>query len=107
MQKTVWYIMMAVPGILIWLAFFIYRRKAAALENVEGSQTEIQNRYRALSLIRWAMIEASTLLLIIGGILTSQKAFFAAALLVIIIFFLTRPTKDRMLAEAGLEDAVL
>ena len=71
------------------------------LENIKQGQITIQEKveyYRSASLLRWAIIEAATLLTIVLFLLTQHYFIMAIACVLIILFFSKRPSLE-MVAE--------
>ncbi|MEO6135799.1 MAG: hypothetical protein ABIP35_11645 [Ginsengibacter sp.] len=75
------------------------------LNNIKQGQITIQEKveyYRSASILRWAIIEAATLLTIVLFLLTQHYFIMAIASALIIIFFSKRPSLEMVAADLSI-----
>jgi hypothetical protein len=94
---------LAVAFVLI--GFYSYNRK---LEKISTNDKAIQEKltgYRAANIIRWAILEAPTLLAIICFLLTGKPIFIFVMLVLLSLFIYTKPSTAKAAKEVGINEA--
>ena len=103
-------------GFLLWvglfvflinmlLAFFYY---SSSIKRVKKIQ-EIKDRmadFRKISIVRFAFIEASTLLCLVLFLQSGNLILFTLAVLSMLTFLILRPTKSQILSDLDKDDLV-
>ncbi|MEO6488498.1 MAG: hypothetical protein ABIO04_01045 [Ferruginibacter sp.] len=79
----------------------IYKARVSRLKDVNPIASKFVE-YRAVTLLRWALLEAPCLFAIICYLLTSNFLFLVVAALLLFIFVSTAPIKNKVASEMGI-----
>ncbi len=90
--------------VLVIAAFAMFKKKVENIRTSADSTAEKLSRYRATSIIRWAILEAPTLLVIIAFLLTSQQVLLIIAAVLLLIFYYTKPTASKVAQDLGISE---
>ena len=89
---------------LVIAAFAMFKKKIENIRTSADGTAEKLSRYRATSIIRWAMLEAPTLLVVIAFLLTGQQVLLMVAAVQLMIFYYTKPTAAKVAQDLGISD---
>lgn len=87
---------------LIITAFTMFKNKVEKIRINADAVPEKLTAYRATSIIRWAMLEAPTILTIICFLLTGKYSLLIIAAVLLLIFFYTKPSPAKMMQELAM-----
>jgi hypothetical protein len=93
---------LAVAFVLI--GFYSYNSKLKKLSTNEMAIQEKLSRYRAANIIRWAILEAPTLLAIIAFLLTGKPFFILVIAVLLCLFIYTKPGTAKAAKELGINE---
>lgn len=89
---------------LVITAFSMFKRRVEKIRINAVAVSEKLTAYRATSIIRWAMLEAPTILTIICFLLTGRYALLIIIAVLLIIFFYTKPTTFKVAQDLGIRE---
>jgi len=72
--------------------FVLFKKRMQAISPMDPAKTKIA-AYRAAAILRWALIEAPTLLSLISFLLTGNYAFLTLGIALMLVFVVVRPAK--------------
>ena len=89
---------------LIIAAFTMFKNKVEKIRINADAVPEKLTAYRATSIIRWAMLEAPTILTIICFLLTGKYSLLIIAAVLLLIFFYTKPTTFKVAQDLSIRE---
>ena len=88
-----------IMGIIV--AHLIFKRRAAAIDIQQPLRMKL-DEYRALCILRWAIIEGPTIFTIIAFLLTGAQVFLALTVFMLLVFLSLLPSRERLKKELAL-----
>lgn len=97
-------IALGVAAAAFFIGYNIFKKRIKGIHEAGYITMERKiEQYRAVSIMRWALMEGSTLFSIIGFIITSNYAFVILAALMLFFFAGLNPTKDKLVRDLQLK----
>lgn len=93
---------LAVAFVLI--GFYSYNKKLEKISTNEKAMQQKLTEYRAANIIRWAILEAPTLLAIICFLLTGKTFFILVVAVLLSLFLYTKPSTAKAAKELGINE---
>lgn len=104
LEKIFVYIVPAMYVIAVVWGTAMFKKKLPEIKS-NSVLTEKLAAYRAVYILRFALIEGTTLLAIITYLITGRQMFIIFAALSIFTFFALKPSKNKLLNELDLSSA--
>ncbi|PWT95955.1 MAG: hypothetical protein C5B52_16810 [Bacteroidetes bacterium] len=96
---------LGVAAAAFFIGYNIFKKRVQGINEAGYITLERKiEQYRAVSIIRWALMEGSTLFSIIGFITTSNYAFVILAAVMLFFFAGLNPTKDKLAKDLQLNE---
>ena len=84
-------------------SFFLYKNKIKDARNIDGLDKKLEN-FRTSSIMRWAMIEASTLIAVVFMFVENNYYYLGFFIIGIIALLLTRPSIESFIKDYQLNN---
>jgi hypothetical protein len=92
----------AASALLTFLAFYVFNKK---IKNIDTPDPKSKmEKYRAASIIRWAMLEVPVMLSIIVYMLSADELYLMLSALLLGIFISVRPSKRSIIKDLGISE---
>lgn len=88
----------------IIIALQIYKKKVDEIKNSDENISLKISRFRTVSIIRWAMIEAPAMLAIICYLLTGNQFLLIVIAIILFIFYYTKPSLAKVATELSMSE---
>lgn len=88
-------------GITLFAHRFFFQK---LLEKIKASDTLTSKlqQYQSASIVKWGLIEGSTLLCIVGALITKNGILLAIAGVLVVVFYTLKPSREQLFIDLTL-----